>query len=84
MSEKTLILGLGNILMGDEGIGVKSIDYLRDRFSREYLERNNITLLDGGTGGFHLLSLFREYEKFIYAYDGLGEFDKDSFMYKYW
>lgn len=60
MSENTLVLGLGNILMGDEGIGVKSIDYMQDKsFPPE------VKLLDGGTGGFHLLSLFQEYHKFI-------------------
>jgi hydrogenase maturation protease len=60
ISANTLILGLGNILMGDEGIGVRSIEYMQDH---EWPE--GIRLLDGGTGGFHLLSLFKEYEKFI-------------------
>jgi len=58
--KKILILGLGNILMGDEGIGVKSIEYMQERTFPE-----NISLLDGGTGGFHLLSLFQEYDRFI-------------------
>jgi hydrogenase maturation protease len=59
-NNKTLILGLGNILMGNEGIGVKSIEYMEDKTLPE-----NVVLLDGGTGGFHLLHLFNEYEKFI-------------------
>jgi hydrogenase maturation protease len=58
--EKILILGLGNILMGDEGIGVKTIEYMQDKPFPE-----NVSLLDGGTGGFHLLSLFQEYNRFI-------------------
>ncbi|HKK40819.1 MAG TPA: hydrogenase maturation protease [Bacteroidales bacterium] len=57
---KILIMGLGNVLMGDEGIGVRAIEYLR-----QYKFPHNITLLDGGTGGFHLLSLFDEYQSFI-------------------
>lgn len=60
MEGKILILGLGNLLMGDEGIGVKSIEYMQD-----YPFPEHVKLLDGGTGGFHLLSLFKEYERFI-------------------
>lgn len=58
--EKTLILGLGNILMGDEGIGIRSIEFMRERPLPDHAE-----LLDGGTGGFHLLSLFQEYKRFV-------------------
>lgn len=53
-------MGLGNVLMRDEGIGIRCIDYLRGKAGLE-----GIDLLDGGTGGFHLLSLFKEYEYFI-------------------
>jgi hydrogenase maturation protease len=60
MKPHTLILGLGNVLMGDEGVGIRCIDYLR---GKEGLE--NVDLLDGGTGGFHLLSLFNQYDHFI-------------------
>lgn len=59
-NNKTLILGLGNILMGNEGIGVKSIEYMQDKSLPE-----NTVLLDGGTGGFHLLHLFNDYDRFI-------------------
>jgi len=51
-----LVLGIGNYLMGDEGVGVHAV--------RE-LERRPVppgeNLLDGGTGGFHLLSYLQEY-----------------------
>jgi len=57
---KTLILGIGNYLMGDEGIGVHVIKSL-DAISFP----ENVTILDGGTGGFHLLSYFQEYPKII-------------------
>jgi hydrogenase maturation protease len=57
---KTLVLGLGNILMGDEGIGVRSVEYMQERSLPGHAE-----LLDGGTGGFHLLSLFQEYKRFV-------------------
>jgi hydrogenase maturation protease len=57
---KTLILGLGNVLLQDEGLGVHT---LREMQKLEWPE--NIELLDGGTGGFVLLSLFNEYKQFI-------------------
>ncbi len=50
--------------MGDEGIGVRSVEEL----AKNTLPPN-VHLLDGGTGGFHLLSLFQEYE-YIVLIDG--------------
>lgn len=58
--KKTLILGLGNLLLQDEGLGVHA---LREMQKLDWPK--NIELLDGGTGGFVLLSLFNEYEQFI-------------------
>jgi hydrogenase maturation protease len=66
---KTLILGLGNILMGDEGIGVRSIEFMQERPLPDHAE-----LLDGGTGGFHLLSLFQEYKRFVIIDATLGTY----------
>jgi hydrogenase maturation protease len=56
----TLVLGTGNLLMGDEGVGIHAIRLLRT----EPLP-DTIRLLDGGTGGFHLLSLFQEHDPII-------------------
>jgi hydrogenase maturation protease len=47
---KTLVLGLGNVLMGDEGIGVYVVRALEQHTLPEGVE-----CLDGGTGGFVLL-----------------------------
>jgi hydrogenase maturation protease len=55
-----LVLGVGNLLMGDEGVGVHALWQLE----QENLP-NTIRLLDGGTGGFHLLSLFQEHDPLI-------------------
>jgi len=68
MSNQILVLGLGNILMGDEGVGVKSIEFMHDKEVPE-----GVRLLDGGTGGFHLLSLFQEYDKFIIIDATIGD-----------
>jgi hydrogenase maturation protease len=57
---KILILGIGNVLMGDEGVGVHAIKQLeKESFPA------NVTLLDGGTGGFHLLEYLQEYPNVI-------------------
>ena len=47
----TLVLGIGNVLMGDEGVGVHVVR----RLEREDLPAH-VSLLDGGTGGFQLLA----------------------------
>jgi hydrogenase maturation protease len=48
---RILIMGVGNVLMGDEGVGVHAIRRLEQRPWPAH-----VSLLDGGTGGFHLLS----------------------------
>jgi len=50
MYKKTLVLGLGNVLMGDEGVGVHVVRALERQPMPEHVE-----CLDGGTGGFILL-----------------------------
>jgi hydrogenase maturation protease len=55
-----LILGIGNLLMGDEGVGVHAVRALE----REPLPPG-VSLLDGGTGGFHLLELFDQHRHMI-------------------
>jgi hydrogenase maturation protease len=57
----TLVLGVGNVLMGDEGVGVRAIEFLQQQGAPA-----GVTLLDGGTGGFHLLELFQQYDPIIF------------------
>ena len=45
-----LVLGIGNVLMGDEGVGVHAVRRLDGTLPP------HVAVLDGGTGGFHLLS----------------------------
>ena len=58
--QKILILGIGNYLMGDEGVGV----HVAKRLQKENLPPD-VDVLDGGTGGFHLLSYFEGYDTLI-------------------
>ena len=49
---KLLILGLGNVLCGDDGLGVAAVERLRD----EYELGEQVEAVDGGTLGLGLLS----------------------------
>lgn len=60
MPTKTLILGLGNVLMGDEGIGVCVVRAIE----KESLPAD-IECLDGGTGGFTLLEPLENADRII-------------------
>jgi hydrogenase maturation protease len=53
MKKKTIVLGLGNPLMGDEGIGIKLIEKLESA-SGNFPEAD---FVDAGTGGMSLLHL---------------------------
>ena len=57
---KTLVLGLGNILMGDEGVGVHVVRAIEKRALPPDVE-----CLDGGTGGFILLEPMQDAERII-------------------
>jgi hydrogenase maturation protease len=55
-----LILGLGNPLLGDEGIGVRVIEELH-----HYELPDGVAVVEGGTGGLSLMSLMEGRQKVI-------------------
>ena len=55
-----LVLGIGNILLRDEGVGVRVIEHMQ-----EIPMLDNVELLDGGTGGADLLEVLSERQKVI-------------------
>jgi hydrogenase maturation protease len=57
---KTLVLGLGNVIMGDEGVGVHTVRALE----KQSLP-TNVECLDGGTGGFILLEPLQQADRII-------------------
>lgn len=61
-SNKILILGIGNYLMGDEGVGVHIVHRMGKMELPEHVE-----VLDGGTGGFFLMGVFDEYGTVIFV-----------------
>jgi hydrogenase maturation protease len=56
----TLVLGIGNLLMGDEGVGVHAVR----AFDLEDWP-DGVTLVDGGTGGFTLLEYLSDYRRIV-------------------
>lgn len=60
MNENKLIIGLGNVLLRDEGVGVRCVEYLGDRC----LDRG-IKLVDGATSGFDILEEINGFEKVV-------------------
>ena len=59
--KKTLIAGLGNILLGDEGVGVRVIEEIEKRFTLPA----DLSLLDGGTAGYALIDYIKGYDRLI-------------------
>lgn len=51
MTRKILVLGVGNILLSDEGLGVRAVERLR----QQYTFPAYVTLMDGGTMGMCLM-----------------------------
>lgn len=61
---KTIVVGVGNILFSDEGVGVYAAEYLRRNFSFDS-QSSTLEIIDGGTLGFRLMSYFQEYDHVI-------------------
>ncbi|MHC4983423.1 MAG: hydrogenase maturation protease [Planctomycetota bacterium] len=58
---KLTVLGLGNILMQDEGVGVRVMEAVRD--SRDWPD--TIEFIDGGAGGMNLINVLEAAEKLV-------------------
>lgn len=56
-----IVLGLGNILLKDEGVGVRVIE----RMQREYCFGEDVTLFDGATAGLDLMPVIEGYNHII-------------------
>ncbi len=58
---KTLVLGLGNILLSDEGVGVHVIHLLRERYDFP----QEVEVMDGGTLALDLLPYVEDAERLL-------------------
>jgi hydrogenase maturation protease len=78
MTEKRiLVLGVGNILFTDEGIGVRCIEQMQEK----YKFSDNVTLMDGGTLGTRLMGPIIESDYLIVC-DAVLCDDKPGSVYR--
>jgi len=63
---KILVLGIGNILFGDEGIGVHLVNYLEEKY--KFQGPHQIDFIDGGTLAQRLIPIIVEYDK-VFIFD---------------
>ncbi len=59
--KKIAVIGIGNILFKDEGVGVYAAKYLEKNFSFS----PSIDIVDGGTLGFKLMGYYQTYDKVV-------------------
>ena len=59
--QRTLVLGIGNTLLSDEGLGIHLLEYLRAR----HPELPGVTWLDGGTLSFTLAPVIEDHANLI-------------------
>ena len=57
---KILVLGLGNLVLKDEGVGIHAVQ----RMQRDTLPEG-IDILDGGTGGIFMIGTLQQYDHVI-------------------
>ena len=57
----TLVLGLGNILLGDEGVGIRVVERLQARYDLP----DEVQVLDGGTLGLDLLPYVEDADRLL-------------------
>lgn len=68
-SKRILVMGVGNILWTDEGLGVRIVEWLE----RNYDFSGNVTLYDGGTLGMRLMEPIMNSDLLIVVDAVLGE-----------
>ena len=61
---KILVLGIGNILFGDEGIGPHLANYIDEKYRFDSLE-HQVEVMDGGTLAQRLIPIITEYDRVV-------------------
>ncbi len=61
LGRRTVVIGLGNPLMGDDGLGLAALAQLRD----EWELPAGVELVDGGTWGMNLLPVIEDAERVL-------------------
>ena len=71
------VIGIGNVLFKDEGIGVFAVKYLEENYKFE----PNVDLIDAGTLGFRLMEYLEDY-KHVILVDTISIKDKPGSVYR--
>ena len=79
-----LILGIGNILFQDEGIGAHFIHYIDEKYEFSS-DENTVSIVDGGTLAHRLIPLIIKYDKVfvIDCIDALNSKPGDVYFFNY-
>lgn len=75
--KKSIVIGVGNMLFKDEGIGIYASEFLKQNYSLD----GDIEIIDGGTLGFKLMTYFQDYENVIIL-DTVSIEDKAGEIYR--
>lgn len=77
--KKIALIGIGNIMFHDEGLGAYLVKYIEENFEIPA----QLSVVEGGTLGFKLMTYYQEYDKVIVvgtgSHDGkVGEIHSES------
>ena len=61
MDKRIAVVGAGNVMFNDEGVGIYAVRYLQENF----IFPDSVDLVDGGVLGFKLMVYYQEYEHCI-------------------
>ncbi|MCP4133446.1 MAG: hydrogenase maturation protease [bacterium] len=76
---KILILGIGNLLQKDDGLGVHIVNHMQETGTPL---PENVEIVDGGTAGFDLVPLMKDQDKIIIV-DALKADDVPGSVYRF-
>ena len=78
MKKRNIVIGVGNMLFKDEGIGIYASEYIRQNYK---FDDKDLEIIDGGTLGFKLMTYFQEYDNVIIL-DTVSVEDKAGEIYR--
>lgn len=76
VAPEVVIIGVGNILLKDEGVGVYAAKYIAENF----LFSPSIEIIDGGTIGYKLVNYFQSRSK-VFILDTISADDESGSIY---
>lgn len=74
---RNIVIGVGNVLFKDEGVGIFASKYLEENYDFD----SSLEIIEGGTLGFKLMTYFQEYDNVIIL-DTVSIEDKAGEIYR--